>query len=87
MIDLLAEERIVLAKRAPSVRHVVMLAIARAVRDWRIASAQRRIAEQLGALNDHLLNDIGVSRAMIDAAACSLAAAGYEDRQAQAGRR
>jgi len=82
MIDSLAEARIDSAKYVPVVRGVIARAIADAVKAWRIVSAQRRIAVELSALNDHVLKDIGVPRSTIHEAACMLAIAGKDDRQA-----
>ena len=82
MIDSLAEVRIDSAKYVPIVRGVIERAIADAVKAWRIASARRRIAVELSALNDHMLKDIGVPRSTIQEAACMLAIAGNDDRQA-----
>jgi len=82
MIASLAETRIDSVKYVPQVRVLIKLAIADAVKAWRIASAQRRIAAELSALNDHMLNDIGVPRGTIPEAACMLAMAGIDDRQA-----
>jgi uncharacterized protein YjiS (DUF1127 family) len=82
MIGSFAEQRIVFAKRIPSIRNGLKQAIANAVRAWHIAKAQRRIANQLSAFDDRMLKDIGVSRDSIYVAAYRLAAAGNEDRQA-----
>jgi uncharacterized protein YjiS (DUF1127 family) len=82
MIDSLIDERAVFAKRAPNIGCVIKLAIIDAMQAWRAANAKRRIAIQLSILSDHMLKDIGVSRDMIYVAACRLAAADSEDRQA-----
>lgn len=82
MIGSLVETRTIPAKRLPNPGYAIRQAIADAVKAWRIASAQRRIAIQLAALGGNVLKDIGVERERIFEAAHMLAHEGEQDRQA-----
>ena len=82
MIDTLSATRLGAAKRELNLGRTIKRAVADAVHAWRLARAKRCIVTGLSALNDHVLNDIGVPRGMIHAAASRIAEAGIKDRQA-----
>ena len=82
MIGSLVDARVVPTRRMPKVGSIIKVAIADAVKAWRIANAQRRIAVELGALSDHILKDIGVPRDLVYLVAPELTVANGQDRQA-----
>ncbi len=82
MIYSIIGRRTVAARDAPRLIGNLGRALTNVFNERRTIRSQRSIARALSALSDRTLNDIGIPRGMIQAAACAIARAHNEDRQA-----